>query len=107
MSVLNKRNSVIILGLLLIIVAVVGASRSPKKDPLEKVGISFSESELDNLGESIKGLEFDDLGGLSGDEFVGVEDESADIELSEIDLDKLGEAIQGLEFEDLGGLTDN
>lgn len=96
----NKRNSVIILGLLFIIVIAIGASRDSKKEPVDEVDISFKESDLDDLGESIKGLEFDDLGGLN-------ETGSNGVEFSVEDLDNLGEALKRLKFEDLEGLTEN
>lgn len=100
MPALNKKNSVIILGVLFIVVAVIGASQGLKKESVDDVEVSFTESELDDLGDSIEALEFDDLGGLSGSGTV-------DVELSEEDLDNLGEAIKGLEFDDLEGLNDN
>jgi hypothetical protein len=96
----RKRNSFIVLGLLLIIVAAIGISRRPKKEPVDELDISFTESELEALGNSIEGLEFDDLGGLS-------ESEEIVFEFTEEDLDKLGSALEELEFEDLGGLTEN
>jgi hypothetical protein len=98
MPAINKRNSVIVLGVLFIIVIIIGASKGPKKEPFDDVKVSFTESELDDLGKSIEDLEFDDLGSLSISE-TG--------EISEDELDNLGEAIKSLEFDDLAGLSDN
>jgi hypothetical protein len=92
---------------MLIIVIAVGVSRDPKKEPDEEVEVSLTERELDELGKSLEGLEFDDLVGLSGNGVEDLMDENPDVELAEIDLDKLGELLEGLEFEDLGGLTEN
>lgn len=100
MPSINRRNTAIILGLVLIVVVAIGVSRGPKKELVEEVDVSFSENELDILGESIESLEFEDLVGLSGSAIM-------EVEISEEDLDILGEAIEGLEFEDLGGLTEN
>ena len=96
----RKRNSFIIIGLLLIIVAAIGISRKPKKEPVDELDIPFTKSELDALGSSIKSLEFDDLGGLN-------ERDAMVVEFTEEDLDKLGSALEELAFEDLGGLTEN
>ena len=100
MPALNKRNSVIVLGVLFIVVVVIGVSRSPKKESVDEVKVSFTESELDALSESIEGLEFDDLGGLS-------DSGTGDAAFSEEELDNLGEAIKALEFDDLVGLSDS
>lgn len=99
MPALNKRTSVIVLGVLFIVVVVIGVSRSPKKESVDEVKVSFTESELDALSESIESLEFDDLGGLSGSG-------TGDAAFSE-ELDNLGEAIKALEFDDLVGLSDS
>jgi hypothetical protein len=106
MPSLSKRNSILIIGLVLIILAI-GASQGQKQEITdEKDQLAFSEDDLNNLGKSIGDLEFDDLGGLSFDESTDPDENGTYIELTEIDLDWLGELLQGLEFEDLGGLTE-
>jgi hypothetical protein len=96
----KKRNSFILLGILLIIVVAIGISRRPKRKLIDELDISFTESELDALGSSIESLEFDDLSGLN-------ESEAMVVKFTEEDLDKLGSALEELEFKDLGGLTEN
>lgn len=107
MLVPNRRKAVIFLGLLVIVIIAIGTTRRPKKEPVDEIEVSFSESELDNLGESIEKLEFDDLGGLSGDGVKDLIEEVPDVGLTELDLDKLGELLEGLQFEDLGGLNED
>jgi hypothetical protein len=106
MLVPNRRKSVIFLGLFVIIIAI-GATRGPKKEPVNMIEVSFSESELDNLGESIESQEFDDLVGLSGDGVEDLIEEVPNVRLTELDLDKLGELLEELQFEDLGGLNED
>lgn len=103
----NRRKSVIFLGLLVIIIIAIGATRNQKKESVDVIEVSFSESELDNLGESIEKLEFDDLVGFSGEVAEDHIEETPDVGLNELDLDKLGELLEGLQFEDLGGLTED
>jgi hypothetical protein len=118
MPAINKK-SILIVGFVLIIILAVGASNRPEqeitdesdsqeqqKEAEEKDLVSFTEGDLNSLGKSIEGLEFDDLGGLALDDSVDLSENSTDIELSELELDKLGELLQGLEFDDLGGLTE-
>ena len=95
MPLLSKRNGVVVLGLFLLVVFSVGAGRKKKVD--SDLGLGVSEDDLELLGDSIEGLEFDDLGGLSGD--------VVDLGVSEDDLDSLGDALEGLDFEDLEGLS--
>ena len=96
MPALSKKNGVIVLGLLVIIAVSIGASR--KKQVESGLDLGVSEEELDVLGDSIEGLEFDDLEGLSDGNGLGI---------SEDDLDSLEDALKNLDFEDLEGLTDN
>ena len=96
MPTLSKKNGVIVLGLLVIIAVSIGASRKKEVEPGLDLGVS--EEELDVLGDSIEGLEFDDLEGLTEGNGLGI---------SEDDLDSLEDALKNLDFEDLEGLTDN
>lgn len=67
---------------------------------IEEINIPFTEQELNKLGNALENLEFDDLEGLTVDDF-------SIISFKEADLDSLEQALQGLEFEDLGGLSEN
>ena len=96
MPALSKKNGVIVLGLLVIIAISIGASQKKQVEPGLDLGVS--EEELDVLGDSIEGLEFDDLEGLDDGNGLGI---------SEDDLDSLEDALKNLDFEDLEGLTDN
>lgn len=95
---LGKRNIVIVLGLLVLILVSIGASRKKQAEP--GLELDVSEDELDVLGDSIEGLEFDDLGGISDGDADG-------LGFSEDDLNILGDALNDLVFEDLEGLSDN
>ena len=64
MSSLSKRNIVIIVGVLVLAGLSFGVSRGSKLELEDDVDVFFSEDELVSLGDSIEGLEFDDLGGL-------------------------------------------
>jgi hypothetical protein len=89
----------IVIGLLLILVVFVGAKRQVN-EITEEIDVPFTEEELNSLGNALENLEFDDLGGLTGDDF-------SSLSFDEADLDSLEQALQGLEYEDLGGLTEN
>ena len=96
MPVLSKRNSVIVIGLLVILAVAIGASR--KKQVTLNLDVEVSEDDLDVLGDSLEDLEFDDLEGLTDEEYLGI---------TESDFDSLEDALKNLDFEDLEGLSDN
>ena len=96
MPALSKRNSVIVLGVLILITVSIGALRKKQVDPSLELGVS--EDDLEVLGDSLEELEFDDLEGISGEEELGIDED---------DLDSLEDALNNLDFEDLEGLTDN
>ena len=96
MPVLSKRNSVIVIGLLVILAVAIGASR--KKQVTPNLDVEVSEDDLDVLGDSLEDLEFDDLEGLTDEEYLGI---------TESDFDSLEDALKNLDFEDLEGLSDN
>jgi len=96
MPYVSRRNGAILLALLVILVVSVGAYRKQQGDLGLDIGVS--EAELDELGDSIEELAFDDLEGVSERNGLGI---------SEDDLDSLEEALNNLDFEDLEGLSDN
>lgn len=96
MPALSKRNSIIAIGILVILAVSISASRRKQDAPGLELG--FSEDDLEVLGDSIEGLEYDDLEGISGEEDLGI---------SEDDLDSLEDELNNLDFEDLEGLSDN
>ena len=100
MSSLSKRNIVIVVGVLVLAGLSFGASRGSKLELEDDMDVSFSEDDLVSLGDSIEGLEFDDLGGLSDGGAGG-------LDISEDDLDSLEDALNDLHFEDLEGLSDS
>ena len=118
MSILSKRNTVIVVGILLVII-VLGAraqrgqqpdlpggetppdaSKGDESDILE----SLSQEDLDKLMTALEALEFEDLGGLSEEDYQDEGQETIGA-ISQDDLEKLKEALEALEFEDLGGLS--
>ena len=116
MSITSKRSTVIVVGILLVIIILgVRARQKPElpgeeapPDVSEEDGSSIldslSQEELDQLRVVLEALEFEDLGGLSEDDYQGeVPDTIGSI--SQEDLDRLREALEALEFEDLGGLS--
>jgi hypothetical protein len=96
MPVLSKRNSVIVIGLLVILAVTIGASR--KKQVTPSLEIEVSEDDLNVLSDSLEDLEFDDLEGLSDEEYFVI---------TESNFDSLEDELNNLYFEDLGGLSDN
>lgn len=102
MSFISRKKSVIVAGILLVLMVTIGVNLKAGDNSQSDDGIdvSFSEEDLDSLSKALEGLEFDDLGGLTGEDVSGVG-------FSEEDLDSLGAALEGLEFEDLGGLIEN
>lgn len=118
MSILSKRNTVIVVGILLVIIVLGVRARNSQqpdlpggetppdasKDEESDILDSLSQEDLDKLKTALEALEFEDLGGLSEDDY---QDEGQEIigAISQEDLDKLKEALESLEFEDLGGLT--
>jgi hypothetical protein len=65
---------------------------------------SLTQEDLDKLKTALEALEFEDLGGLSENEYQDEEQETI-CSTSQEDLDILKEALEALEFEDLGGLS--
>ena len=106
-----KRNIVVVIGVLLVILVIRGASQrvsQPEEIPDETteetpVIESLSQEDLDRLKDMLEDLEFDDLGGLPEEDAEPVETDT----LSQEELDRLKELIEAMEFEDLGGLSEN
>ena len=96
LSKLAGKRLIILLVVVLGVLVVAGLGRKGSVELVDDV--SFSESDLDTLGEELDELSFDDLEGLSNGTGVG---------FSEFDLDVLGEALDQMSFEDLGGLTED
>ena len=118
MSILSKRNTVIVVGIQFVII-VLGAraqqSQQPdlpggetppdtSRDDESDIRDSLSQEDLDKLKTSLEALEFEDLGGLSEDDYQDGEQMTIG-SISQEDLDILKEALEALEFEDLGGLS--
>ena len=118
MSIISKRSTILVVGVLLVIIVLGVRLRQSQKPELpdgegptdasegEKSSIldSLSQEELDQLRIVLEALEFEDLGGLSEDDY---QDDVPDTigSISQEELDRLREALEALEFEDLGGLS--
>jgi len=87
----NKR-TLIILVVAVLAVGIGGALLNSFRKPK----LSFTESNLQTLENKIKGLEAEDLEGLSG---------ISTVPFSTQELDTLGSKIDSLTFEDLEGLS--
>ena len=106
-----KRNVALIIGVLVIILVIQGASQRvgqpediPEEQTVETPVIeSLSQEDLDKLKDKLEDLEFDNLGGLPEEDAEPVETDT----LSQEELDRLKEALEALEFDDLGGLSEN
>ena len=96
---MNKRNTLILFaGIVLVAILIGGARRRSEDKPDNELDLGFTSDELDELGDELSGLEYDDLEGLEA---------SGSLDFTSIDLDGLENALQGLSYEDLQGLSDN
>ena len=93
----NKKTYALIVAAFVILVICISVTMK-RSTPSNKIDVSFTEKELDDLGHKINNLEFDDIQGLNPDN-------STTISFSLTDLDQLGNSIESLEFEDLEGLS--
>ena len=113
MSMLSKRNTILVVGILLAIIIGVSGWRglqpdqsggeTPPDGDLPDILDILSQEDLDELKTSLEAFEFEDLGGLLEDGYQGLEQGIIGPMIQD-DLDALLEALEALEFEDLGGL---
>jgi hypothetical protein len=115
MSAMSKRNVVIAIGMILVLI-IIGSRIQPRKQieptpsptPHESQDVNtiletLSQEEFDELIGKLEALEFEDLEGLS-DESYSEEEQGSLGNMSQEDFDALKKALEGFEFDDLGGL---
>lgn len=96
---MNKRNTLILFVCLVLVTILIGGIRRRGEDKQgEELDLDFTSDDLDQLGNELSGLEYDDLEGLEA---------SGSLDFTSSDLDNLEAALNALSYEDLQGLSEN